>query len=91
MLLCEKITKKEEGISSLGLGYVGMPIDITFANKGVKVVGFDLNREKIELYKSGITLTHKVVDGAIKSFSIYVKGLHSVEKLKKLSMRYWRL
>ena len=88
---CKKIIKKEERISSIDLGYVGMPVAIAFANKGVKVVGFDLNREKNELYKSGINLTHEVLDGVINSSSIYVKGFHSVEELKKLGMRYWRM
>ena len=37
----------------VGLGYVGMPIAVAFSKK-VKVVGYDLNAKKIELYKNGI-------------------------------------
>ena len=43
MSLYEKIVKGEEAISLVGLGYVGMPIAVAFAKKGVKVIGFDQN------------------------------------------------
>ncbi|MBU3207625.1 nucleotide sugar dehydrogenase [Clostridium algidicarnis] len=65
MKLYEKILNKQEKISVIGLGYVGMPIAVEFAKK-VEVVGFDLNRNKIELYKSGIDLTNEVGNEAIK-------------------------
>ena len=42
--LFEKIKSNEESISLIGLGYVGMPIAIEFAKRGVKVIGFDLNK-----------------------------------------------
>lgn len=70
MSLYEKIVKNEEKISLVGLGYVGMPIAVAFANKGIKVIGFDLNKEKIEIYRSGIDPTHEVGDAAIKSSSV---------------------
>ena len=61
MSLYEKIVAGEEKISLVGLGYVGMPIAVAFARK-VKVVGFDLNEAKINLYKSGIDPTREVGD-----------------------------
>ncbi len=70
MSLYEKIVKKEEKISLVGLGYVGMPIAVAFANKGIKVVGFDLNKAKIDLYKSGIDPTKEVGDEAIKNTTV---------------------
>lgn len=71
MSLYEKLLKKEEKISLVGLGYVGMPIAVAFANKGVDVIGFDLNQSKIELYKSGVDPTKEVGDDAIKNTSVY--------------------
>ena len=62
--LYEKIIDKEEKISLVGLGYVGMPIAVAFAKK-VDVIGFDLNSKKIELYKQGIDPTNEVGDDAI--------------------------
>ena len=43
MKLCEKIAAGEEKLALVGLGYVGMPIAVAFARKGVRVIGFDLN------------------------------------------------
>lgn len=41
MSLYEKIKNQEEALSLVGLGYVGMPIAVEFAKRGVKVIGFD--------------------------------------------------
>lgn len=67
--LYEKIILGEEKISLVGLGYVGMPIAVAFAKK-VKVIGYDLNKAKIELYKSGIDPTKEVGDEAIKNSTV---------------------
>ena len=64
MNLYEKLLKKEEKLSLVGLGYVGMPIAVAFAKK-IDVIGFDLNAKKIELYKNGIDPTHEVGDEAV--------------------------
>lgn len=70
MSLYEEIKRKEANISLVGLGYVGMPIAVAFANKGINVIGYDLNREKIELYKSGVDPTNEVGDEVIKSTTV---------------------
>lgn len=70
MPLYEKIKKQEEAISLIGLGYVGMPIAIEFANRGVKVIGYDLNVKKIETYKAGIDPTNEVGDDVIKNTTV---------------------
>ncbi len=67
--LYEKILAKEEKISLVGLGYVGMPIAVAFAKK-VDVIGYDLNAKKIELYKSGIDPTLEVGDESIKNTTV---------------------
>ena len=67
--LYEKIVKKEEKISLVGLGYVGMPIAVAFARK-VEVIGFDLNETKIELYNNGIDPTREVGDDVIKTTTV---------------------
>lgn len=70
MSLYEKILSKEEKLSLVGLGYVGMPIAIEFAKRGVNVLGFDLNTSKIETYKSGIDPTNEVGDDVIKETTV---------------------
>lgn len=69
MSLYEKLLSGEEKLSLVGLGYVGMPIAVAFARK-IKVVGFDLNERKIELYKSGIDPTNEVGNDTIKETTV---------------------
>lgn len=70
MLLYEKIKDNEESLSLIGLGYVGMPIAIEFAKRGVNVIGFDLNAAKIKLYQSGFDPTGEVGDEAIRESTV---------------------
>lgn len=70
MSLYEKLINKEETMSVVGLGYVGMPLAVAFAAKGINVIGFDLNEKKIELYKSGIDPTKEVGNEAIRTTTI---------------------
>lgn len=69
MSLYEDIVNKKEKISLVGLGYVGMPIAVAFANK-VDVIGFDINEKKIEMYKNGIDPTLEVGDEKIKETKV---------------------
>lgn len=69
MSLYEKIVNREEKISVIGLGYVGMPIAVAFAQKA-DVIGFDLNTNKIKLYRAGIDPTLEVGDDTISQTSV---------------------
>ena len=71
MKMYDELVSNKEKLSLVGLGYVGMPIAVAFANKGIDVVGFDLNKSKIELYKKGIDPTKEVGDEAIKNTSVF--------------------
>lgn len=70
MKLYNKLLKNEEKLSLVGLGYVGMPIAVAFAKKGIKVIGYDLNKEKIDLYKSGVDPTREVGNEVIKNTTV---------------------
>ncbi len=70
MDLYEKLVEKKESLSLVGLGYVGMPIAVAFAREGLNVIGFDLNKAKIELYKNGVDPTHEVGDEVIASTTV---------------------
>ncbi len=69
MDLYEKLVSGEEKLSLVGLGYVGMPIAVAFARK-IKVVGFDLNQEKISLYQSGVDPTNEVGNEVIRNTKV---------------------
>ena len=78
----KNLIEKKTKLSLVGLGYVGMPIAVAFAKK-IKVVGFDLNKQKIELYKSGIDPTNEVGNDVIKNTK--VEFTSNETKLKEAS------
>jgi UDP-N-acetyl-D-glucosamine dehydrogenase len=47
MNLIEKIRSREARLSVIGLGYVGLPLLVEFAKAGFKVVGVDVDAEKV--------------------------------------------
>jgi len=47
-LLIERIRKREARIGIIGLGYVGLPLLLHFGEKGFRVIGFDIDRQKVE-------------------------------------------
>ncbi len=47
--LIQEIQRKHANIAVIGLGYVGLPLAITFANAGFNVTGIDPNEEKVEM------------------------------------------
>lgn len=81
MSVYEMLINKKEALALVGLGYVGMPIAVAFAKKGLNVIGFDNNSAKIELYRSGIDPTQEVGDEAIKNTSVHFTDQE--EDLKK--------
>ena len=69
MNLCSKLLAREEKLALVGLGYVGMPIAVAFSKK-VDVIGFDLNKAKIDLYRQGIDPTKEVGNEAIAACAV---------------------
>lgn len=70
MNLCEHLLEKKTKLSLVGLGYVGLPLAIAF-DKKLDVVGFDINKDKIETYKSGIDPTNEIGNEAVKNSTLY--------------------
>ena len=66
MQLCDALIHKKAKLAVVGLGYVGMPLAVAFAKK-FDVIGFDVNPEKIALYRAGVDPTHEVGDEAIRT------------------------
>lgn len=57
---------EESKIAIIGLGYVGLPLAVAFANK-YKVIGFDINIERIDELNLGHDRTLEVEDGLLNS------------------------
>lgn len=67
-------------ISLIGLGYVGMPIAVAFARTN-KVIGFDINKTKVEQYRNGIDATKEVGDNEVKNSGVYFTS--NIDDVKK--------
>lgn len=62
MSILKKLKNNTEKLALVGLGYVGFPIAYAFAKKGVDVIAFDINSDKVNLFKKGIDPTNEVGD-----------------------------
>lgn len=83
MSIFTDLIENKEKIALVGLGYVGMPIAIAFAKKGVNVIGFDVNEEKISLYKTGVDPTQEVGNEVLKTVQVeYTSDPKSLQDAK---------
>ncbi len=67
--LYERLVNWKERMSLVGLGYVGMPIAVAFSKK-LDVIGFDVNKRKINMYRSGIDPTKEVGNDEISRCAV---------------------
>ncbi|WP_297824889.1 nucleotide sugar dehydrogenase [uncultured Methanobrevibacter sp.] len=65
----EELCSKNKTVAIVGLGYVGLPLAVLFSKK-YDVIGFDIDDEKIELYKRGIDITCELPEGSLENSSI---------------------
>jgi len=64
--LIQDIQKKRANISVLGLGYVGLPLAITFANAGFNVTGIDPDEEKVEMINRGESYISDITNAQLR-------------------------
>ena len=65
--LINKLSDKNAVIGIIGLGYVGIPLSLRYAEAGYKVIGFDIDPEKAERISAGKTYIKHIPDEAIKT------------------------
>ncbi len=82
MSISKKIFNKQEKLSVIGLGYVGLPIALEFA-KTLSVIGFDINTRRVELMKKGIDPSKELDKSSFDNIDIYFTS--KPEDLKKAS------
>ncbi|MEI7500476.1 MAG: nucleotide sugar dehydrogenase [Bacteroidota bacterium] len=75
----ENLLKKETKLSVIGLGYVGLPIALEFAKK-IKVVGFDIKTDRVELMKNNVDPSGELPSEAFSDTDILITD--DPEKLK---------
>ena len=64
-----KLINKEAKLAVIGLGYVGLPIALEFA-KQIKVVGFDINQERVDLMNNKIDPSNELDSSAFENSDI---------------------
>lgn len=52
-LLLERVKNRKVVVAILGLGRVGLPLSAVLATKGLKVIGLDINKERLESIRNG--------------------------------------
>ncbi|MEG1413206.1 MAG: nucleotide sugar dehydrogenase [Acidaminococcaceae bacterium] len=64
--LLQKINEKKIIVGVVGLGYVGLPLAVEKAKAGYKTIGFDVQKEKVDLVNAGHNYIGDVVDSDLK-------------------------
>lgn len=65
--ILEKITSNEAIVGIIGLGYVGLPLAVSFAQANIKVIGFDKNPEKVKKINSGENYIGDITEQELQS------------------------
>ena len=83
MSIHDDLLDKSKSLCVVGLGYVGFPIAYAFATKGVKVIAYDNNSSKINMFCEGIDPTNEV--GRFNTENLSIQFTSEKEDLKKAS------
>ncbi|MEN9948939.1 MAG: hypothetical protein RL106_1762, partial [Bacteroidota bacterium] len=68
-MIYQELVNKEKSLCVVGLGYVGLPIALEFA-KTIKVVGFDINAERVEMMRNNIDPSNELTADAFEGCDI---------------------
>ena len=64
--ILEKVQNNSEVIGIIGLGYVGLPLAVNFAQANIKVIGFDKNQDKVDRINSGKNYIKDIRDAVLR-------------------------
>jgi len=64
--ILDKITSNSEIIGIIGLGYVGLPLAVNFAEAGIKVIGFEKSQEKADMINHGKNYIGDIRDAVLR-------------------------
>ncbi len=86
--LISRITSRKANIGVIGLGYVGLPLVLRFAEEGFKTVGFDVDSNKIKSINSGKSYIKHIPDKKLKTLSKNgrIRGTDNFKKLKDMDV-----
>lgn len=80
--MIQRLLDKQDKLAVIGLGYVGLPVALEFARK-IRVVGFDINRERVELMRKGIDPSNELQAEDFKGKDIiFTDDIHDLRDVK---------
>lgn len=79
--MLENLVNGKEKLAVVGMGYVGFPLAVAFAEKGFNVIGFDINQNKINEYLNGNDPTNEVGNERLSK----IKNIHFTSDKKELN------
>jgi UDP-N-acetyl-D-glucosamine dehydrogenase len=80
----EKIADKSVTIGVIGLGYVGLPLAVTFAKQGVNVIGFEKNEKKINLLAKAENYIGDINDDELSEVVLKTRKLTATGDFKNI-------
>src|SRR5436853_7892347 len=87
----QDLLDKKKTLAVIGLGYVGLPIALEFAKK-IKVIGFDINAERVEMMRNGIDPSQELDSAAFENCDIsFTNSLDELRKANFFIVEYQRL
>jgi len=82
--LLKRIENKEIIVGIIGLGYVGLPLVINFCQNNIKVIGFDIDKSKVELLNNKKSYIKYISDLTIQEISNYFRATDDFSLLKEV-------
>src|SRR5665647_1175257 len=83
--LLEKIKTNQEVVGIIGLGYVGLPLAVGFAQAGINVIGFDKSSDKVDKINRGDNYIKDIRDAVLREVveSIKLRATTDFSKIKE--------
>jgi UDP-N-acetyl-D-glucosamine dehydrogenase len=83
--LLEKVESNSETIGVIGLGYVGLPLAVEFAQAGIHVIGFDMSQAKVDKINNGENYIKDIRDVVLREVvdRITLKATTDFSKIKE--------
>jgi len=81
--LTDKIASREAVVGIVGLGYVGLPLALSFSEAGYGVVGFDIDPEKVALLRKGVSYIESIPSERVAS--LVASGFDSTVEFSRIN------
>ncbi|MFC2097378.1 nucleotide sugar dehydrogenase [Bacteroidota bacterium] len=82
--ILQKISTNSEVIGIIGLGYVGLPLAVNFAEAGIKVIGFENNQKKADLINHGTNYIDDIRDAVLREVVVEKLTLEATTDISRM-------